>query len=58
MDNEQYRFFSWTFLFLFFTLKALHRTAYESWNVGEILLNQWCQRFYHSCKNHISYVPI
>jgi hypothetical protein len=35
------------------TLKALNQTAYESWNVGELLLNQWRQRLYHSCKNHM-----
>jgi len=34
-------------------LKALNRTAYESWYVGELLLNQWCQRLNNSCKNHI-----
>ena len=35
------------------TLKALNRTAYESWYVGELLLNQCCQRLNNSCKNHI-----
>jgi len=35
------------------TVRALNRTAYESWNMGELLLNQWCQRPNNSCKNHI-----